>query len=60
MFETVKEVDQDIVTKEENIQLTRDLTDSLLPGNVEYSDEMNRSLIIEGYVPKNQGIRWTL
>ena len=33
MFETVKEVDDDTVTNENNILLTRDPTDSLLSSN---------------------------
>ena len=46
IFEAVKDVDEEIVTKEINILLTRDPTPSLLSGNVAYSDEMNNSLII--------------
>ena len=34
MFETVKEVDDETVTKENNIYLTMDPTASLLSGNV--------------------------
>ena len=52
MFETVKEVDYNIVTKENNLFLTREPTASLLSGNVEYSYEINHSLIIEGDVTK--------
>ena len=54
MFETVKEVDESTITKEKNILLTREPTDSLLLGDVEYSDEMNHSLLIEGDVRKNK------
>ena len=52
MFETVKEVDEDRVTKDNNISLTRGPTASLLSGNVEYSDEINTSLMIEANVKK--------
>ena len=47
MFETVKEVDEEKVTNEKNISLTREPTASLPSGNVEYSDEINTSLMIE-------------
>ena len=56
MFETVKEVDEEKVAKENNILLTREPTDSLLLGSVEYSYGMNHSLAIEGYVKKNKFI----
>ena len=36
MFETVKEVDDDTFTKENNVLLTREPTNSLLSGYVEY------------------------
>ena len=36
MFETIKKVDEETVTKEKNIPMTRDHTASLLSGNVEY------------------------
>ena len=52
MFENAKEVDEETIIKEDNISLTRETNTSLLSGNVEYSDEMNYSLIIEGGVRK--------
>ena len=58
MFEIVKEVDEETVTKENNFFLTRETTDSLLPGNVEYSDKINISLMIEGDVTKKN--HWTI
>ena len=58
MFESVKEVDEDTVTKEKNISLTREPTHSLLSGNFEDSDEINYSLIIEVDIRKK--IRWTI
>ena len=36
-FEIVNEVDEDTVTKENNIQLTKEPTSSLLSVNVDYS-----------------------
>ena len=42
------------MTKENNILLIREPTTSLLSGNVEYSDEINNSLIIEEDVTKNK------
>ena len=47
MFETIKEVDENIVFKENNIFLTREPTDSLLSGDVEYLDEIYSLLMIE-------------
>ena len=41
MFEIVNEVDEETVTKENNILLRRDPTNSLLSGNVEYVDEID-------------------
>ena len=41
MFETVKEVDEDTVTKKSNVFLTRDNTASILSGNVDHSYEIN-------------------
>ena len=38
MFKTIKEGDDETVTKENNMSLTREPTASLLSGNVEYSD----------------------
>ena len=55
MFETVKGVCEETITKEKNISLTRDTTASLLSGNVEYSDSMNYSVMIEVYLRKNKG-----
>ena len=46
MFETVKEVDEETFTKENNILLTRKPSASLLSGNIYYSDEMKNSLMI--------------
>ena len=54
MFESVKEVDEEKVTKEKNILLSREPTTSLLSGNVEYSNEMNHSLMVEVGVRKNK------
>ena len=54
IFATVKEVDEEIVTKENNILLKREPTASLLSGNVDYSDEMKHSLMIEVDVTKNK------
>ena len=42
MFEPVKEVDEETVTKENNILFTREPTTSLLSGNAEYSNEINK------------------
>ena len=47
MFETVKEVDEEKVTKNNNILSTRKPNASLLSDDVEYSDEIKHSLIIE-------------
>ena len=52
MFETEKEVDDDTVTKKSNISLKIEPTASLLSGNIEYSDRMNHSLMIEVDVTK--------
>ena len=54
MFETVNKVDEETVTRENNILLTREPTDSLLSVNFEYSYEINNSLIIEGDVTNNK------
>ena len=48
MFETVNEVDEETVTKENNISLTREANASLLLGKVDYAAETNHSLMIEG------------
>ena len=54
IFKILKEVDEEIVTKEKNILLTREPTDSLLSGSVDYSDEIKHSLIIELDVTKTR------
>ena len=54
MFKTVKEFDEQRVTKKNNIPLTREPTHSQLSVNFQYSDEINNSLIIEGYVTKSK------
>ena len=54
MFETVKEVDEQIVTKDKNIQLKSEPTASLLSVHVEYLDETKHSFIIEGYIIKDR------
>ena len=54
MFDTVKLVGEETVTKESNIMLTRNPTDSFLSGNVDDSYEMNHLLLIEGDVTKNK------
>ena len=56
MFDTVNQVDEETVTKENNIFLTRELTASLLSGNVEYLDAIDTSLMIEADVTKNKKI----
>ena len=53
-FEIVNEVDEDTVTKENNILLTREPTTSLLSGNVEYLDEVDTSLMIEADIERHQ------
>ena len=50
IFETIKEVDGETVTKDKSTLLTREPTASLLSGNVEYSNEIKHSLMIEGDV----------
>ena len=52
MFENVKEVDEKTVTKD--IFLQRGPTAALLSGYIDYSDEINRSLMIERDVTKNK------
>ena len=54
----MKQVDEETVTKGNNILLIREHTASLLSGDVEYSDEMKSALMIEGDV-KKQGIHWS-
>ena len=56
MFDTVNQVDEETVPKENNIFLTRELTASLLSGNVEYLDAIDTSLMIEADVTKNKKI----
>ena len=56
MLETVKEVDEKTVTKENNILLTREPTASLLSGSLEYLDEMETLLMIEAEVTPTQKI----
>ena len=58
MFETVKEVDKDTVTMENNILLTQEPTASLLSGNVYCSDEIDTFLIIEADEPRKYN--WTI
>ena len=60
MFETVKEVDEETVTKENNSYLTRESNDTPLSGNIEYLDEINASFIIKAdATKKNQKTeRW--
>ena len=60
MFETVKYVDEETFTKEKNILLTRKPIASLLSGNIEYSDEVNTSLMIESAVTKKQNKNHTI
>ena len=52
MFETVKKLNEEKVTKENNILLKREPTTSLLSGNIKYLDQINTSLIIEADVIK--------
>ena len=54
----MKQVDEETVTKGNNILLIREHTASFLSGDVEYSDEMKSALMIEGDV-KKQGIHWS-
>ena len=54
MFETVKQFDEETVTKENNISLTRELTASILSVNVDYLDEIKNKLMIEGDVTKSK------
>ena len=52
MFETVKEVDEETVTKENNISLTLDATASFLSVSVGYLYEIDTLLMIEADVKK--------
>ena len=54
MFETLKEVDDDTVTKDINISLKMEPTASLLSGNVDHSDTIDTLFIIEADVTKNK------
>ena len=54
IFETVREVDYETVTKDNNISLKKEPTSSLLSGNVDYSDESNNSLMIAWDVTKTK------
>ena len=54
MFETVKEVYKETVTKENNIFFTRYPTASIILGNFGYFDEIYTFLMIEEDVTKNQ------
>ena len=54
MFETLNEVDEETVTKEKNVLLTREPTESLLSVNIDYLDEIDTSLMIEAHVTKNK------
>ena len=54
MFDTVNEFDEETVTKENNLLLTREPPDSILSGNVEYLDEIETLLMIEADVTKNK------
>ena len=52
MFETVKEVYEEKIIKEDIILLSRDNTTSLQADNVDYLDDINGLLIIEEGVTK--------
>ena len=56
MFQTVKGVDEETVTKYNNIPLTREPTDSPLLDNFEYSDDIDTLLIIEADAEKKSKI----
>ena len=53
MFETIKELDEEIGMKQKNMQVTKDTNASLLSGNVDYTDEMNYSLMVKVSVTEN-------
>ena len=59
MFETGKEVDEETVTKENNILLKREPSASLLSGNVDHLYEIHTPLFIETDVAKKKKIRKT-
>ena len=52
MFETINKVDEETVTKENNIQFTKKTNSSPLSGNVDCLYEIDTSLIIEANVAK--------
>ena len=54
MLENVKEVDDETATKENNMLVTREPTDSLISGNVENLSEINIFLMIEASATKNK------
>ena len=53
MYETVKEVDEEIIMKENITSFSRDNISSLQADNVENIGEINNLLIIEAGVTKN-------
>ena len=53
MYETVKEVDEEKITKKKIMSLTSDNTNSLQSCSVEDIGEINSSLIIEAELTKN-------
>ena len=54
MYETVKEVDEEKITKENITLFARDHTTSIQYDKVEYIGEINNSLIIEAGVTKKK------
>ena len=54
MLENVKEVDDETATKENNMLVTREPTDSLISGNVENLSEINIFLMIEASATKTK------
>ena len=56
MLEIFKEVDQEKIIKEHIMPLSRNNTTSLHIDNVEYLDDINKSIMIEAGVTKN----WTI
>ena len=52
MFETINKVDEETLTKENNIQFTKKTNTSPLSGNVDCLYEIDTSLIIEANVAK--------
>ena len=53
MYETVKEVDEETITKKNIMPLTKDNTNSIQYDNVEDRDEINNSQIVEAVLTKN-------